>query len=164
MARGEHANAVALYVGGKSIPSVFKDTGIPLSTMRRILKEAGVLRSRADGVRLAASEGRLGAGMRGKKRTFTPEHKAAIKAAADARGERDARGVSVKPSGYVEITRGPNKGRTQHRVIAEQIVGRPLRRDEVVHHHDHNRAHNAPENLEVMPLRDHTSKHRKGEI
>ena len=67
-----------------------------------------------------------------------------------------ARGVSLKPNGYIEITRGEHKGRSQHRVIAEQTIGRALSSDEVVHHKDHNRSNN----LEVMSRSAHTSLHR----
>ena len=42
-------------------------------------------------------------------------------------------------------------GRHEHRVVAEQMLGRPLRKGEVVHHIDGNKRNNAPENLMVFP-------------
>jgi hypothetical protein len=72
-----------------------------------------------------------------------------------------ARGESLKPSGYIEITRGEHNGRSQHRVVAEKMIGRKLSPDEVVHHKDNNRANNIPSNLEVMTRSEHTSLHRQ---
>ena len=47
-----------------------------------------------------------------------------------------------------------------HRVVAEQMIGRPLTADEVVHHRDGNRYNNQPENLVVFPtLGDHSRFH-----
>lgn len=161
MARG--INKVILveeYTSGDSIPVVADRNGVSRSTVRLAALQAGVLRSRMDGIRLAAKNGRLGGGMRGRRRTFSDGHRASIRAAAAARGEAMARGVSLKPNGYIEITRGEHKGRSQHRVIAEQTIGRALSSDEVVHHKDHNRSNNDPNNLEVMSRSAHTSLHR----
>lgn len=47
----------------------------------------------------------------------------------------------------------------QHRLIGEDLVGRPLRRGEVVHHRDEVRTNNAPENLEVMTATAHRRHH-----
>ena len=50
-------------------------------------------------------------------------------------------------------------GRHTHRVIAEQILGRPLKRNEVVHHIDGNKRNNTPENLLVMTHSEHSRLH-----
>lgn len=48
-----------------------------------------------------------------------------------------------------------------HRIIMEEIIGRALDRKEVVHHINHNRLDNAPQNLFLVSLGEHTSIHVK---
>ncbi len=51
-------------------------------------------------------------------------------------------------------------GRHEHRVNAEEKIGRPLKRGEVVHHIDGNRQNNNLENLMVFPSqREHAAWH-----
>lgn len=47
----------------------------------------------------------------------------------------------------------------QHRLVGEDLIGRPLRKGEVVHHHDEDRTNNAPANLAVMTQRAHRAHH-----
>lgn len=49
--------------------------------------------------------------------------------------------------------------RHEHRVVAEEMLGRPLVRGEIVHHIDGNKHNNAPSNLQVMTQADHLRLH-----
>ena len=53
-------------------------------------------------------------------------------------------------------------GRHEHRVIAEQKLGRPLLPGEIVHHEDGNRRNNDPRNIYVFSSQsEHASYHMK---
>lgn len=56
-----------------------------------------------------------------------------------------------------------NRLNYRHREIAEEVLGRELTRDEVVHHIDRNPSNNNIDNLAVMPSETHIKFH-KGEI
>lgn len=80
-------------------------------------------------------------------------------------------GRSVASNGYVLIRVGLKhhladvRGYAyEHRLVAEKILGRRLRRGEQVHHKDKNKANNKPSNLEIhKDQHSHFFEHRKRE-
>jgi len=82
-----------------------------------------------------------------------------------------------KPGGVMEsrvrrseMLRGTGEGKTyskllgrhEHRRIAEQKLGRPLREGEIAHHIDGNIKNNAPENIDILPSQsEHAKLHWK---
>ncbi len=74
--------------------------------------------------------------------------------------------IRLEKGGYLAV-RGKgelasNRNRHVHRIIAEKMIGRPLRSDEHVHHIDGNKQNNAPENLRVMSKSEHMTLHHRG--
>lgn len=109
---------------------------------------------------MAGAAGRL-SHAKGSKRVFSEQWKENISKAQIARHEITAAGVSIKPSGYVEHTRGEHKGRGVHVVLIEKRIGRRLFANEVVHHKDGNRSNNDLDNLQLMTRAEHASLHAK---
>jgi len=147
-------NEYEMYQSGMSITEVSKKTGIALSTLRFRYYNAGILRTRSEGIRNASLKGRLSSN-KGVKRTFTDEWKENISKSKLGLGK----GTSLKPNGYIEITMGENKGRSEHVVIIESVIKRRLYSNECVHHIDHNRANNSLENLQLMTRSEHSKLH-----
>lgn len=76
-------------------------------------------------------------------------------------------GRSVASSGYVLVRVGPGhhladvRGYAyEHRLVAERVIGRRLQPGEVVHHRDHDKQNNSPENLQVVTRAGHGVEHR----
>ena len=72
------------------------------------------------------------------------------------------KGGHVARNGYRLVSRMGKKCLYEHRLVAEEMIGRPLDPNEVVHHIDGNRSNNAPENLQIMTKQEHDSTPREG--
>lgn len=60
-----------------------------------------------------------------------------------------------------EMSKKNGKYILEHRAVAAATLGRPLTRDEIVHHVNGDKADNRPENLMVVPRADHSVSHRE---
>ena len=65
------------------------------------------------------------------------------------------KGGHVTNAGYRVISKRGKRNLLEHRVVMEEMLGRPLTSDEVVHHRDGNRSNNSPDNLQLMTREQH---------
>lgn len=80
-----------------------------------------------------------------------------------AGGENSARwtgGRHIMANGYIQRVRGGRR-EYEHRIVAAEMLGRPLRRDEQVHHIDGNKQNNDPSNLKIVSRAEHALEHRR---
>lgn len=71
-------------------------------------------------------------------------------------------GKTVDGFGYVQYSsksHGANRGKREHRVVMEEVIGRPLLSSEIVHHKNENKADNNPSNLAILTRAEHVVVH-----
>ncbi len=65
------------------------------------------------------------------------------------------------PKNNTHYKQNKNSRNREHRDIMEKHLGRKLKRNEIVHHKNNNKADNRIENLELMTQSEHIKKHLK---
>lgn len=142
----------------KSLSDISHETGFAQSAIRRtIIINGYTLRTRVEAINCARHK--LGVHLKGKKRSFTREHLENMKEAGIKR-RLGHESVSLKPSGYIVVNNGCNFGKSAHKVVMEEFLGRSLRANECVHHIDHDKTNNKINNLALLTISGHARLHR----
>ncbi len=68
-------------------------------------------------------------------------------------------GRYVDSHGYVSLYTGPNSRAYEHRLVMSSHLGRPLRKDEQIHHVNGDKQDNRLENLEIYDASRHSRMH-----
>lgn len=152
-----------------SLPEIAELVGSTVGNVHAHLKSAGIpTRDRKEGLRRDA-EGRV---VRAESKTRNASIRKAYEERA-LRGERIAgpqhhhwKGGRVQKGQYI-VVYAPDHPRAkpqnpyiqEHVLVMEKELGRFLDRDEIVHHRNHIKTDNRPENLEVKTRAQHISEH-----
>lgn len=133
----QQKEAVDLYRSGLSLMECSKQLGISNSLIGDWCRVSGATRSQEDVIRLRADKG------------------------MDARsGENHYRwNGGLNGVGYVSVSR--TRHRTEHSLVAERVLGRKLKRSEVVHHINGDKADNRNCNLMICDRSYHQQLHAK---
>lgn len=140
------AVSAVMDIGTATVAKLFKRYGI----QRRGHKEAGKIAGRA------ISKKSKGRDVPHRPKGVCPD---GLRRAANARSAACS-GKRISTNGYVTFINGNKKGMALHRLVMEEVIGRKLLREEIVHHIDGNRLNNAPENLTIMSNCEHARLHR----
>jgi endogenous inhibitor of DNA gyrase (YacG/DUF329 family) len=96
--------------------------------------------------------------LKGKRRTYCSD--GCKKIGQQASGHPNwTGGRGIDQHGYVRVRQPDGSYVREHRLVAEAQLGRPLAPHEHVHHRNHDKTDNRPENLEVLSAREHAELH-----
>jgi len=99
-----------------------------------------------------------GCGLEAKNRFVNGHNTRLMPSEEQARRGRMNDGSALLDSGEGKTYRKVAQ-RHEHRTVAEAKIGRPLLPGEIVHHKDHDKRNNHPDNLEVLTQADHLRTH-----
>ena len=163
--------ACGLYESGLPVSAVAVLVHIPERTIYKFLEENGIQRRPMSfyPAHEWTEESRRRVSEANRKRVYSEETREKMSKAkrCNYNGLNGYGHTKMSSKGYVLVycpdhPRARNDGYIGfHRVIVEREIGRYLTEDEVVHHINHVRDDNRPENLMLMNKKEHMSMHMK---
>lgn len=149
-----------------AINKIANNLNVSVGKVFNYLKLYGIetRKSLTEAQRKAISEKNIGrvSPMKGKRRS-----REAIEKTAEARRIKGVGHKKKRSDGYISVY-FPSHPRSnkcgyimEHDYVMEQYIGRPLKKDEIVHHKNHIRHDNRIENLQLMTFKEHASLHMK---
>ena len=156
---------ISLYQSGRSATDIAASIGLSQVQVSRIVRAHGVARSASEYQKLSHSRpevrAKLSVANTGRK---CREHvKVILRQRFGPKHQSWRSGLTKQVGGYLAFTdsraNGAHAGRYLHQIVAEWKLKRPLKPDEVVHHIDHNKLNNDPDNLAVMTPQEHARVH-----
>ena len=94
-----------------------------------------------------------------KEHNATLSRRTAVQRSATLRAKNRAKRGGKDRKGYLSTHVEGKGSRHTHRIVAERILGRKLRRGEIFHHVDGDIQNNNPNNLQVLSRADHLRVH-----
>jgi hypothetical protein len=165
-------DAVDMYIKTHSVRKTAEAFGVHHKTMSAFLKSQGVsVLSRNEAARYTWKNNKHpGIGKTGEQcpnygKKMSNETRAKMRPIWDSIGDQRRFARKKHNNGYILVYApdNPNSDKhgfiLEHRLVMESVIGRPLTKDEYVHHINGNKSDNRPENLMITNMREHAKIH-----
>lgn len=164
--------AISMYEKTKSVRMTAKAYGVHHCQMSKILKANGVeVLSKSEAAKYTWKNnthpriGKTGESCPIYGRKMTDETREKMRPIWEANAEQRRYARKKHYNGYILVYAPSNPMADkhgfvlEHRLVMESVIGRPLKREEYVHHKNGNKTDNRPENLMLTNIREHAKIH-----